>query len=162
MIPDYKVCPKCNINKSKNEYHSRTDRGYTYLKSYCKECCSTNRDSSYDKCSCGRRKTKKSKQCQKCASNNLIKFETLEHSLKYRKKYGQSAAFAVVRSRAKTVMKHIKSCQKCGYDKHVEVCHIKPIASYDIKTPIDIINDPANLIVLCPNCHWEFDHQDKR
>ena len=159
MIPEYKICPKCKIKKSKDEYHTRKDKGYVYLKSYCKSC--SNKQTlkcSYNKCDCGKQKTKKAKQCQKCANNNFIKFETLEHTLKYREKYGQSAAFAAVRSRAKTVMKHITSCQECGYDKHVEVCHIKPIASYDIKTPIDTINDPKNLLVLCRNCHWEFDH----
>ena len=55
-------------------------------------------------------------------------------------------------------MKHIKSCEQCGYDKHVEVCHIKPIQSFPSQTAIDIINDISNLIVLCPNCHWEFDN----
>lgn len=51
-----------------------------------------------------------------------------------------------------------KECFNCKYSKHYEVCHIKPINSFDKNTPISIINDIENLISLCPNCHWEFDH----
>jgi predicted HNH restriction endonuclease len=25
---------------------------------------------------------------------------------------------------------------------------------------ISEINKPENLIILCPNCHWEFDHPE--
>jgi len=55
-----------------------------------------------------------------------------------------------------------KSCFNCGYSKHYEVCHIKPICEYQ-KSNIDIttdeINHLDNLIALCRNCHWEFDHK---
>lgn len=49
-------------------------------------------------------------------------------------------------------------CQACGYKKHVEVCHIKSISSFPLDTLITEINDISNLMYLCPNCHWEFDH----
>ncbi len=49
-------------------------------------------------------------------------------------------------------------CANCGYDKHVEICHIKPINSFPDDTPVAVINDLANLVALCPNCHWELDH----
>lgn len=51
-----------------------------------------------------------------------------------------------------------KSCVICGYDKHVDVCHIVDVGSYPEGTSYLIINHPANLIGLCPNHHWEFDH----
>ena len=51
-----------------------------------------------------------------------------------------------------------QQCELCCYDKHVEVCHIKPIGSFDGNTKISKINSYNNLILLCPNCHWEFDH----
>ncbi len=51
-----------------------------------------------------------------------------------------------------------KKCVNCGYDKHIEVCHIKGISEFDGNTPINEINDINNIIPLCPNCHWEFDH----
>jgi len=49
-------------------------------------------------------------------------------------------------------------CCKCGYDKHFEVCHIKPISSFPPDTLLIDINHPDNLMALCPNCHWEFDN----
>jgi hypothetical protein len=49
-------------------------------------------------------------------------------------------------------------CQECSYDKHVDVCHIKDIASFSGDTIIAEINDLSNLVALCKNHHWEFDH----
>jgi hypothetical protein len=52
-----------------------------------------------------------------------------------------------------------KSCQNCGYSKHVEVCHKKAISTFPATALIKEINSLDNLILLCPNCHWEFDHK---
>lgn len=49
-------------------------------------------------------------------------------------------------------------CYNCAYDKHIEVCHIKAISSFEDSTLISEINSISNLVGLCPNCHWEFDH----
>jgi hypothetical protein len=49
-------------------------------------------------------------------------------------------------------------CKNCGYDRHVEICHIRPINSFPEDTPVAVVNDLSNLVALCPNCHWEFDH----
>jgi predicted restriction endonuclease len=51
-------------------------------------------------------------------------------------------------------------CQNCNYDKHVELAHIKDIADFPVTTLIREVNDPINILVLCPNCHWEFDYGD--
>lgn len=51
-----------------------------------------------------------------------------------------------------------KKCVHCGYDKHIEICHIKGISEFDKNTVISEINDINNLIALCPNCHWELDN----
>jgi 5-methylcytosine-specific restriction endonuclease McrA len=159
MLPKYKVCPNCSTNKPASEFHTRKDKGYTYLKSYCK-CCSSvkNKTTQYDKCSCGKNKTKRSNACQSCTNISQQKYETLEDISHYRNKYGQSAAFNIVRGRARNAMKHITQCQSCGYSKHVEVCHIKPISEFANDTLISDINDITNLHILCPNCHWEFDN----
>lgn len=50
------------------------------------------------------------------------------------------------------------SCKRCGYKKHIEICHIKSVSSFEEHILIEEINDLKNLIGLCPNCHWEFDH----
>lgn len=49
-------------------------------------------------------------------------------------------------------------CANCGYNKHVELCHIKPISSFDGKSLLSEVNSIDNIIQLCPNCHWEFDN----
>lgn len=49
-------------------------------------------------------------------------------------------------------------CQSCGYDKHVELCHVKPITSFGSTATLREVNSPDNILVLCRNCHWEFDH----
>lgn len=69
--------------------------------------------------------------------------------------------YRAVRQHAIFVMESLnipKICSKCGYDKHVEISHIKAISNFDLKTKIKIINNPSNLVYLCPNCHWEYDH----
>ncbi|RTL07844.1 HNH endonuclease [Candidatus Dependentiae bacterium] len=48
-------------------------------------------------------------------------------------------------------------CFCCGYTQHVEVCHIKSIASFDAAATVAEVNAPSNLVGLCPNHHWEFD-----
>ena len=49
-------------------------------------------------------------------------------------------------------------CPNCSYSKHIDVCHIKPINRFKGQTKISEINNISNLIGLCKNCHWEFDH----
>ena len=64
-----------------------------------------------------------------------------------------------IRSLARSWFKHllILPCKRCGYSKHVELCHIKPIKDFNSTSKIKDINSEENLIQLCPNCHWEFD-----
>lgn len=62
-------------------------------------------------------------------------------------------AYAVFRS-----SNNSKCCTACGYEKYIEVCHIKSVASFPDDTTIGEINSPDNLVGLCPNCHWEFDN----
>ncbi len=51
-----------------------------------------------------------------------------------------------------------KVCQICGYDKYIEICHIKSVKFFSNDTPLSTINHLDNLIALCPNHHWEHDH----
>lgn len=145
-----------SIEKPSSDYHIRRDRGYTYLKSYCKKCASLARIRK-DKCSCGQDKDKRSKYCESCTVQNRIKYKTMKDIRHYGEKYGQSASFNVVRGRARKSI-NVDCCQHCGYSKHVEVCHIQPIHTFSDDALIDDINRPDNLLFLCPNCHWEFDN----
>lgn len=51
-----------------------------------------------------------------------------------------------------------KKCQICGYDLTYEVAHIKSVSSFDEETTVAEMNNINNLIALCPNHHWEYDH----
>lgn len=51
-----------------------------------------------------------------------------------------------------------QACVVCGYDAHYEVCHIKPISGFLPTDFVADVNDLRNLVALCPNHHWEFDH----
>ena len=46
----------------------------------------------------------------------------------------------------------------CGYDKHVECCHIKAVSDFPDTALLGEVNAPGNLVLLCRNCHWELDH----
>jgi len=66
-----------------------------------------------------------------------------------------------VRDHAKRVMREeLKDakCARCGYSKHIEICHLKPIKDFSEDTLLITVNDKSNLVLLCPNCHWELDN----
>lgn len=65
-----------------------------------------------------------------------------------------------VRHHCKRVNAHKRKlgCAVCGYDKHVELAHIKPISEFDSSATLAEINADSNVIQLCPNHHWEFDN----
>lgn len=49
-------------------------------------------------------------------------------------------------------------CARCGYDVHVEVCHIRAMKDFPRDALVAEVNAQDNLVALCPNHHWEFDH----
>lgn len=103
---------------------------------------------------CGSETTIRRKYCNNCRNRDMTLKEaiyTMHH---------QSSAFALVRTRARAIAKKLGwiECIHCGYNKHTEIGHRKPIAEFPKHTLISEINTVKNLIPLCPNCHWEFDH----
>lgn len=90
-------------------------------------------------------------------SAHVVKDMTLAEAVY--EKHHRSSAYALVRSRARaSVASEPVVCQTCGYDKHVEVAHIRAVADFPDDTMLSVINARSNLMLLCPNCHWEFDH----
>jgi hypothetical protein len=51
-----------------------------------------------------------------------------------------------------------KICDHCGYNKHVDVCHIQDVKNFHPDTLITVVNSLDNLVAFCPKHHWEFDH----
>lgn len=49
-------------------------------------------------------------------------------------------------------------CAICGYNKHIEIAHVKAVSDFNDNALISEINDITNLVGLCPNHHWEFDN----
>ena len=49
-------------------------------------------------------------------------------------------------------------CKHCGYDLHVDICHIKDIKDFPDSALVKEMNHPDNLVALCKNHHWEFDN----
>ena len=138
----------------------------TKNKKYCSRSCSASVSNKIPKrlpegsCKlCGIRIKSSRSYCKPCfAETFAIKDMTLDEAT-YERGH-RSSAFAFVRTRARMSIKMKLStcCTSCGYTKHIEVCHIKPIANYDGSTYISEINHDDNLIALCRNCHWEFDN----
>lgn len=73
-------------------------------------------------------------------------------------KYQISAYIRDIARRAYKSSGKPKECIRCHYDIHYEVCHIKPIKDFVKSNSVAEVNDISNLIALCRNCHWEFDH----
>lgn len=109
---------------------------------------------------CGKITTYRSKYCKECNPQIVDWSKTTIKEIRYTSSH-RSNLFAKIRDNAKRVFKQSnlpKSCVYCGYQKHFEVCHIKPIYMFDENTTISVVNDLSNLIALCPNCHWELDN----
>ena len=115
-------------------------------------------------------KRKLTKQCEKCKTlihkykrlcSNCRKNYKKRNSIEDRKlgsfKHLKGALrYSQVREHAREKAKELPNiCTKCGYDKHVEVCHKKRIPDFDNETLIKEINSIDNIIKLCKNCHWE-------
>jgi predicted restriction endonuclease len=80
--------------------------------------------------------------------------------IKARQNNMNSHKYHPIRSHARNKYKNeLKDgCEICGYSKHTEVAHIKEINSFNDNATVEEINDKDNVLILCPNCHWEFDH----
>lgn len=106
---------------------------------------------------CGELIISRNKYCDHCRKIAIRQQDMTVKEAMYTK-YENASRFALIRNRARELYGHRKACEKCGYDKHVEICHINPISSFSLDTMVSVVNSEENIIVLCPNCHWEFDH----
>lgn len=93
---------------------------------------------------------------------DYIKDKTLEEywDKESLKNLHTSSKNAHIRALARSNLKHLTSlpCANCGYDKHVELCHIKAVSKFLPSDKVGDVNSEKNIIQLCRNCHWEFDN----
>ena len=100
--------------------------------------------------------------CKTCLRERDIKSKTLGEYKERASVKGKhpSWVFSGVRGLNRSWNKDLisKPCANCGYDKHVELCHIKPLSEFSDDTPLSEANHRNNNVQLCRNCHWEFDN----
>lgn len=147
---------KSQLNSSGNNFcssscsaqYSNTHRISTTKKTY-----------NYKSCKICKIPSGKAITCKSCRDQQKINLgtRTIQEMI-----YNKSAAsrYGLIRFHARSVSasKILNGCQNCSYNHHVEVCHIKAICDFTTDTILNIVNDPSNLIILCPNCHWDLDH----
>ena len=107
---------------------------------------------------CGNDHNRTSNYCSQLCKNlhsgrNIKKIDVVTRK-------GGANAYDNIRHRARSIAKHLyrNECVVCGYNTHTEVAHIKDIKDFPDTTTLYEINHPDNLIYLCKNHHWEFDH----
>jgi len=112
------------------------------------------------------RNLNKPKKIKSIVKKELINSKTF-FAANYSKEYlfssskNWQSARTTIRKHAALVFKESKvekKCFFCGYDKTIEIAHIKSVSSFTKDSLIRDINSPNNIIALCPNHHWEFDH----
>lgn len=102
--------------------------------------------------------------CQKCKSVLYSKkFLELQNKTKGEliSERGYFKARSAITKNARTVYlkNNVKlKCKICGYDKYIEICHIKSVSDFSDDSKISEINNIKNLVGLCPNHHKEFDN----
>lgn len=152
-------CKKCKSTfDKKNKDVSRSPNHF------CSRSCAASynnrrRISKSNHCKCGTKIRKHSEYCRKCANKeraNAIDNMTLKEA-SYSKNH--SNKYSRIRDRAQTLYEKNKlPCQICNYSVHVEICHKRDISDWPEDTLVKVINDRSNIVFLCRNCHWEFDH----
>lgn len=122
----------------------------------------------------GKKKTKKCKVCDNlvfshytycsvCISEKKhINGEALDPNKTlgyYKSRCKDMNKYRYIRENAKKVASvWERKCMYCEYSKHVETCHVRDISDFPDTALMGEINNPNNLLLLCRNCHWEFDH----
>ena len=151
FIPKYSKAQYCS-KACANSHKPRRKKQISHCV-FCGNECSFYRDKYCDSCKeIGRHRFNR--------SGGLLPEETTKEMLMKR---GGASAYDNIRARArKSLLHEIENgakCEVCGWEHHVEVCHVKPISDFPLQTTIDTINARSNLRLLCPNCHWLFDHK---
>jgi len=108
---------------------------------------------------CAKPTEKRRKWCTECwATHHGAVDMTLQEAI-YQNTH-RASAYGLVRARARAGDKarRVRACESCGWSRHTEVCHVKPISEFSPTTLISEINADTNIKILCPNCHWLHDH----
>ncbi len=108
-------------------------------------------------CDCGEPKTRNAQSCRLCFRVRKLN----QYGLRTKGSFSSTFArhrYQRIRQHAHTLVELLdtaKICKVCAYDKHVQLCHLKSIGSFEDSVKIAEINSVSNLVYLCPNHHWE-------
>jgi hypothetical protein len=137
-------------------------------KKFCNHSCAASytnrrRESRAQKCpDCGRRMSPGCARCRACSviAKRAVALGSTKGELRHRRSNYQSWRATLQTHAIKTHRQHggEQRCIVCGYSNHVQVCHRVPVSSFPDSAAISEINAIGNLVPLCPNHHWEFDH----
>lgn len=109
-------------------------------------------------CACSIKKASvKHSCCPGCFKKK--KLRELQLPISHYIKTSDANKYSSIRGRARSIVKAagMTCCEQCGYDLILDTCHIKPISEFPLDTPLGVVNDLSNLIVLCKNHHAELD-----
>jgi len=127
------------------------------VKKFCGHSCSAKFSNS--KRWANRQKEEKPKRTPRTPITIIDRYKNLTKVELFGKSKNWQSARSQICKHAKAVKPLKSPCHNCGYSHHTELCHIKSVSSFPDDSLIEEINEEANLVYLCPNCHWEFDHQ---
>lgn len=152
-------CKQCNI-----EFKKRNTEIIKSPKHFCTISCAAKFNSTVSPLRIEQKLLKEAKRVAKEQEIKLPKIIAIDNTTKgdlFNDRPNWQAARSGIQKRARNIFiasNKLKQCLECGYSKHYEVCHIKPVASFSNETLISEINNIDNLIALCPTHHWEFDN----
>ncbi len=108
---------------------------------------------------CGRASVRSSQRCRYCRKNKDYGAMTLAE---LKQEAGSRNSYhTAVRQHSNIIARQqgmLTKCSVCDYHHCVECCHIKAVSSFPLSATLAEVNACANLIGLCPNHHWELDH----
>lgn len=109
---------------------------------------------------CSKKVTHRAKLCKEHNSQIVDWSKVTYGEAKGIRKYQKNSRIRGLARRLylKSSMPH--KCYVCGYSKYFDVCHKKPVYTFDDSVTIAEINSLSNLVALCKNHHWEFDKGD--
>ncbi len=146
------ICLNCGAETTNPKFCSKTCSAQYNNKRF------PRRDRARNSCEkCGAEARSRRRFCDKC--NPMNGADWTKRTLSYVRSFlDYNARIRQLARRAYEKSSKPKKCARCGYTKHIEICHIRSIQDFPDDTPISVINSLDNLVALCPNCHWEFDH----
>ena len=159
------TCMECNSTFIRDRRPSKSDRML-----FCNNSCSAKysnrnrRDNTKYVCPyCPNSKKPASKSCRECSNSRRNRSNNLDNKTleELKLEYGHAQYHAKLRGDSRATYLFSKkpmSCSICDYDKHVDICHIIDIKNFPMETLVSEVNNINNLVALCRNHHWEFDH----